>query len=359
MYRALKKLDPEDLLSALFHRTQELFDPGERVIVCLDTSSITKPYARDMENLDKVVDKDRSGTVNGFTLISGIAVSGEEKGLCCHRVFSRQQEGYLSDNKEHEKEIRRAREVLDTHGIIWVADRGYDSEFFVELFLENQDHFVIRAHRNRVVRIRGQKESLKLMDWARSLKVMSVRKVRVKGRRKKATLTLSWGRFLYKGRELSVVKAHLSCFTHPMILVTDLFVDSPQNAFEIYQIYITRWTVEDYFKFIKECLGSESFQVRNWNSIQVLCAVVALAGGYIYSLGVNQKNRLIRLIADIGGWSGMKGHKPGKKVITRGLCRLLSSISLDEELERLRIDKKKLWKAIMWGTDDPDEIFKR
>ncbi|MEO0256837.1 MAG: hypothetical protein ABIM74_06045, partial [candidate division WOR-3 bacterium] len=61
----------------------------------------------------------------------------------------------------------------------------------------------------------------------------------------------------------------------------------------------------------------------------------------------------------LGAWSGLKNHRPGKKVITRGLMWLMVSVSVDEELDRLRVDKQKLWRAIMWGTDNPDEIFKR
>ncbi|MEO0146811.1 MAG: hypothetical protein ABIM19_08275 [candidate division WOR-3 bacterium] len=40
-------------------------------------------------------------------------------------------------------------------------------------------------------------------------------------------------------------------------------VRDADEAMRVYEIYSMRWAVEDYLKFMKECLGSDSFQVRS------------------------------------------------------------------------------------------------
>ncbi|MEO0257368.1 MAG: transposase [candidate division WOR-3 bacterium] len=312
-------------------RASDLFGINEEVIVCLDTSSIEKPHSTMMENIAKVIRSDKKGTVNGFTLISGIAVSGKKRALVCHRVFSRETDSYISDNKEHEAEVARAREILDRQGIIWNGDRLYDSWFFIDLFLQNGDHFVIRAGKNRRVKVVGMKEEVNLLDWAMRLSPSSSSYVKVKKQNKRTKLELSWGQFLYRGKVLNLVKAHLSCFRNPLILITDMRVRDADEAMRVYEIYSMRWAVEDYLKFMKECLGSDSFQVRSWQSIQSLSSITALTGGYIYSLGAEADNKVILLIAKLGAWSGLKNHRPGKKLITRGLMWLMVSVSVDEE----------------------------
>ncbi|MEO0181601.1 MAG: transposase [candidate division WOR-3 bacterium] len=108
-------------------------------------------------------------------------------------------------------------------------------------------------------------------------------------------------------------------------------VRDADEAMRVYEIYSMRWAVEDYFKFMKECLGSDSFQVRSWQSIHSLSSITALTGGYIYSLGAEADNKVFLLIAKLGAWSGLKSHRPGKKLITRGLMWLTVSVSVDEE----------------------------
>jgi hypothetical protein len=58
-----------------------------------------------------------------------------------------------------------------------------------------------------------------------------------------------------------------------MLLITTIEVNTYLEAQEIYRIYLLRSKIESVFKFLKEVLGWEEFQVRDWESIKNLIAI--------------------------------------------------------------------------------------
>jgi hypothetical protein len=117
------------------------------------------------------------------------------------------------------------------------------------------------------------------------------------------------------GQDYTTVRATLykrtgeKIYKNPMLLMTTVTVSSYEEAQEIYRIYLMRSKIESVFKFLKEVLGWEEFQVRDWESIKNIIAICFFIGGYFYEIKSElTKNTTINMICDIGGGKGKLTH---------------------------------------------------
>lgn len=87
--------------------------------------------------------------------------------------------------------------------------------------------------------------------------------------------------------------------------MTTIEVNTYLEAQEIYRIYLLRSKIESVFKFLKEALGWEECQVRDWASIKNIIAICFFVGGYFYEIDSElTKNTTIIMICDLGGGKG-------------------------------------------------------
>ena len=68
------------------------------------------------------------------------------------------------------------------------------------------------------------------------------------------------------------------------LLISNIKIESYIQAKEIYHIYLLRTKIESVFKFLKDVLGWEEFQVRDWNSIKNIIALCFFIGNYFYEI---------------------------------------------------------------------------
>ena len=68
----------------------------------------------------------------------------------------------------------------------------------------------------------------------------------------------------------------------PMLLLTNLKIEEKKElCLIVAKIYLTRWRIEEYFKFKKQQFGLEDFRVMSLQSIRNLNLLATLAAGYI------------------------------------------------------------------------------
>jgi len=65
-------------------------------------------------------------------------------------------------------------------------------------------------------------------------------------------------------------------------LITNMVVDSEQMAMQVYQLYLKRAKIEAVFKFLKQYLGWEKFQVRQLVAIKHIILLCFFIGSYFY-----------------------------------------------------------------------------
>ena len=72
---------------------------------------------------------------------------------------------------------------------------------------------------------------------------------------------------------ITLLQGGRALFDHPMLLITNKIISSPQEACQVYKRYILRYKIEIVFRFLKQNLGWESFQVRDFKSIENLLSL--------------------------------------------------------------------------------------
>ena len=90
-----------------------------------------------------------------------------------------------------------------------------------------------------------------------------------------------------------------------MLLSTNYTISNYQQALGIYRIYLKRATIEGVFKFIKNALGWEDLQVRDWESIKNIIALTFFIGGYFYAVEPDlAHNPVMEWLCKLGGGKG-------------------------------------------------------
>jgi len=94
-----------------------------------------------------------------------------------------------------------------------------------------------------------------------------------------------------------------------MVLITTIDVTSKLIAKEIYHTYLLRSKIEGVFKFLKDVLGWEEFQVRDWESIKNIIAICFFIGGYFYEIKSELiENETVVMICDLAKSKGKITH---------------------------------------------------
>ena len=127
-----------------------------------------------------------------------------------------------------------------------------------------------------------------------------------------------------------------------MLLITNIKVDTYLEAKEVYHIYLLRSKIEAVFKFLKDVLGWEEFQVRDWESIKNIIALCFFVGNYFYEIeSVLIEHPTIEIICQLGDGKDKVSHF----YFLKGLEKLLITQSVFQFKEDGGISDDK-WREI-------------
>lgn len=383
-------LDDQKISETLRHLSVAELSDEDVVIALHDPCDIRKAYSEKLENLGVV--RDLNGNlVNGFSTFNTVCVNGDGKRLHlsditvysngdkAHYVKQAELDGLV---KKQVKSIKKKEQLKLTEReiailqllkedklvnlsritrnqlravsqefkkikpeiAVWhVLDRQFDGAPLFEFIEHNlNDQFVIRLKisRNsneRYVNEEGNEIAVKLKDAPLNGKQVEILdKVRLKKKvYQQVKRVIEWGEFACDGELYSVVRVTLlkrdgtPVFKQPMLLLTNHSVESYQDALSIYRIYLMRSKIEEVFKFVKNALGWEQFQVRDWESIKNLIALAFFIGGYFYKIEPHLAQH------PVIGWLCQLGNGKGKMTrhfFLEGLKNLL----IHQHVEQLR-----------------------
>lgn len=243
-----------------------------------------------------------------------------------------------------------------------VLDRQFDGvDYFEFIDQELEDEFVIRAKISRNSNAvefdeeTGQEGALKLKDVEFEQSHTDViAKLRIKKKvYQNAKCLLEWGPLTLNEHAYSVVRITLidrdgqPIYQQPMLLITNLMVNNAAQARGVYGTYLMRAKIEAVFKFLKEVLGWEEFQVRDYASIKNIIALAYFVGGYFYEIGSDlTKNPVIALIAQLGGGKG----KVTRRYFLEGLKKLLIHKSVERFIEEQEVGEETLAEMMAFVT---------
>jgi len=277
-------------LASLGHRRVEA-----NTVLCLDLSDVRKEYAEKMEYLDQVWDGSEGQVHAGYWLcsVTGAEVRGHEITPLYQTLFSAQAQDFVSENAEILAAVDQIRNYTGGRGI-WAIDRGGDRKRLLEPLLERGERFVIRSvgqrsvidRRRRKVTVHHLGACCRLRYQARVVKIE-------KGGEKVYELRYGAEPIRLPGREEPLHLVVVAGFgKEPLLLLTNLWpVRGSQSLWWIVEIYLTRWKIEETFRFIKQTYHVEDIRVLSYQRLKNLI-LLAGAAAYFAATFLGQKLKL-------------------------------------------------------------------
>lgn len=281
--RLSRNLQAEDLET---HLRQGLLRFGSRrvennTVLCLDLGDVRKEYARKMEFLDQVWDGSAGEVHAGYWLCSviGAEVHGSELTPLYQQLFSVRAQDFVSENDELLSAIDQLRAQTCGRGI-WAMDRGGDRRKLLEPLLERRERFVIRSTGQRMVLDRQRHRVTLHHLGARCRLRYQAKIIKIENGQEKVYL-LRYGAepFRLPGREEPLLLVVVAGFgQEPLMLLTNLCgVRDSQSLWWIAQIYLTRWKIEETFRFVKQSYRLEDIRVRRYQRLKNLVLLMTAA----------------------------------------------------------------------------------
>ncbi len=397
-------LDDKKIRQSLIDHSVEKLCSNKRLYIISDHCDSRKEHSQKLESLGKV--RSLSGKIiNGYSTLNSVILDEKKQNLTLSSVtpFSNRSEDFLTQKelKSYEKgtlknEKRRAEiaalvetdgysnmsTILQTHlkdqsvalkkenpkiSLCHIHDRACDDVAYFEFVGDDLgDDFVVRMKNNRNSNQKtknpetGKIDTVKIKDTTfLHKKVYLINKMTYKGKcYQHLKCTIEWDTIVLNGKEYTLVRSTLrkrdgkKLHKDPLILITSLSVENYIEAKEVYHIYLLRTKIEDVFKFLKNVLGWEEFQVRDWESIKNIIAICFFVGGYFYEIDSElTKNKTIKMICDLAKSKG----KITRHFFLEGLKKML----IAQEVEKFKVDNNispKFYKEMLEYAGVFDEL---
>jgi|SRR5580704_3500343 hypothetical protein len=391
--QAKNVIDNQQISDALMSNGITKLANKDELLVLHDGSDIRKKYSNELESIGKVRDLE-GHIINGYHSFNSVVVdlSGKSVTPIATEIYSNREENFVSqkDLKLISKPLsKKAREEDKAHyeaiklkvashkylnstlvskrqiqhvskqlkkdnpskKLTHVIDRGADdNELFAWIAQELQDQFVIRLKLSRLSEC-GEKLINKNFPHKQ---VKHFDKIQIKNRvYQHASCVVEYGELL---TGYSVVRVQLldrngkALFKNPMLLITNKTVNAPEQASNIYHIYLKRSKIEGVFKFLKNVLGWEECQIREFAAIKTLLTFCYFVAGYFYEIeSALIHNETIQFLAYLGNGKG----KITKTYILRGLNKWINKAIVDAAIEEFNItpeQMKEIAKLAMIGV---------
>jgi hypothetical protein len=251
-------------------------DIPDNPVVLLDNSDIIKPTGKKFESMGRVRDGSATGLriENGYWVCEACALSKSNQPVSLYsRVYSQAEDGFVSENAYTFRAIDAASAAVKGTAT-FVCDRGYDSNKMFEYFYAKDQYFIIRLTENRKLFFKGKWYKAPVLAKSRKGKFKTALKFR--SGEKECYVSVSNVQITQSRRPLRLVLAYGLGET-PMMLATNRPVKGKDDAIGICRMYLSRWRIEEYFRFKKQHFGFEGFRVRKLKSINALNMLLTYA----------------------------------------------------------------------------------
>lgn len=265
----------------------------ENTVFCFDPGDLTKEFTTKFEAIDTIKDGSTGEFKQGYQMIEVAGLTKKEKLPIpvYTRLFSAQEEGFISVNDEYLRSIEYLGNKYDKKGI-YALDRGFDDQKYFKKFTDLELNFVIRMKKNRdiahaesgIVENIAKKANRVKMKWSYKYKdKKGITRTAYTGYMK-ITIPSIESKTFY----LVVIKSE-EFPNSPMMLLTNMKPENDEFTKIVNKVYIRRWKIEEYFRFKKQQFGFEKELVRTLNSIRTMNVLLTIVIGFIAMFSDNQK----------------------------------------------------------------------
>lgn len=257
---------------------------GDNPVFLVDDSDVIKPSGKKFEDLGIVRDgssKDKKFE-KGYhhTEIVGLTQNMKQPISVFSHIHSSTQKDYVSNNDVTYKALDRVILELNRRNIkgTFVHDRGYDSNEIFNYFFKHSQYFVIRLKENRKVYFNHK--------WYKITTLRDSRKGKIKmnlmfqGEEKECYVSVMKVQITAKKKWINLILVYGLCDT-PMMMASNIPIKKKEDVIKVARYYLSRWRIEEYFKFKKQEYNFENFRVRTLKSINNLNKMLTYTIGLI------------------------------------------------------------------------------
>lgn len=257
----------------------------------LDLTDLAKPRAKRLAYLNLVRDGSDNTLVMGYWCIEVYAYLQNKRLMpLAMEAYGIDDPAVGSENLQIERVVTAVHKDLQGKGI-WVADRGLDRLEAYEMWFSLDAHFVVRQRADRVM-VTSQGTRLVLRDLVEHLYHQGA--CQVYDRR------IVFDRVYLPGHPaepLYVVASWRAGEDEPLIVLTNLVVETLDQARGILRYYKQRWACEEAAEFLKQRVGLEGFRVRCYEAIRRLVLLAMFAMGFLTWILLRSRDLTRRLLA--------------------------------------------------------------
>lgn len=269
----------------------------DNTIFIIDESDVSKPCSVALEGLSKVRDGSTGEITKGYHLLEMTALLPKHKMPVpvYERVYTSTEDSFESQPTEVLDGLKYLTETFGKKGVR-ALDRGYDALEFYKYFFKSNEAFIIRAKQNRNVIYNG--ETVNILDVASKYKgKFNLPFTNKKGKKlecKVSIIPVALPKYPNKPLNLVVVYGFGAT---PMMLLSNLKSDDSRLAVIVTKVYLMRWRIEEYYRFMKQQFKFEDFRVRSLKSIRNLNTILTILVGLIGLMSEKQDEK--RLVMEI------------------------------------------------------------
>ena len=379
-------LDDKKIRASLKENSVKSLIKNDYLILIHDPCDLRKENSEEMERLGKVRALDGE-IINGYSSFNTVVVN--EKGLNLKLLdtefYSNRDENYVksvevkSSKKLDTPRAKKVKELIteDKHInlskitynqlksssealksekleiiLCHVLDRGFDCNDYFRFIKENlNDYFVIRLKISRI-----SNDGITKLSEINFSKTAKFYRDKVMIRNKvyhDACCIIEWNKHLIDNKEYKVVRVTIIdrngkiIFKNPMLLMTNLEIENEIQAYLVYKTYLMRAKIEGVFKFLKNELGWEDFQVRDYETIKNIVTLAYFICGYFYEIEeVVVENEYIKWLAKLGKGKG----KVTKQFILAGLKKVYAAQEVQNFIIENNITKEQFKEMLSYAT---------
>lgn len=261
-------------------------------VIAFDPGDVIKKYALKMENLYRVHDGSRDECGNGYEDFQVEAIQwkdGKKHHIPLYqKLINARCEDYISQNAQICDAIYAVHEHLGENRGIWCFDRAHDRSRIFEkalLPLSPKMRWIVRAKENRSVIpmnpafLNPRQYHPGLLDLAKQIPLFD-QPIRLTFPKVTGSIFVGWETIQLamdeRETELTVLVAHDRRNAEPVILLTNLKIQSVADAIVVFGYYLERWGKEEGYRFTKSFLNAEDVRMLNWSGIQNLSWLIYL-----------------------------------------------------------------------------------
>lgn len=299
--RLSRQIGSKDLTPTIGNRLIEEGKPfiGKDTVLALDLSDISKEYSQKQEGLAPVRDGSTGKIKDGWPILAvvGADVRGDKVIPLYAKLYTKRGFGFKSENLEILGAIDDIIKGIGKKGV-WALDRGGDRwKLFVPI-LERKLKFVVRMMSLRDM-IDTEKRVRNIAAIARGTRCSKKAEIVIhpKGEPvKKKTIRIGFEHVSFtfeENKELTLVVIK-GMGKKPLMLLTNLKVETAEDTLKIMEIYLTGWKCEESFRFIKEAYQLEDVRVLKYEGLRNIVSLIMAVFFFVsVVLGAAAKLRIL------------------------------------------------------------------